>query len=66
MWHVWGTEKFPTRQWWENLKEMYNLEELVVGERITVKREFKKQDGKAWTGCTWLKVKAKCRLLQTT
>jgi hypothetical protein len=63
MWHVWGIEKLHTRHWWENLKERHNLEELVVDGRIIIKQEFKKQDGKAWTGFTWLKVKTNCGIL---
>jgi hypothetical protein len=52
MWQVWGPEKVHTEHWWENLKEKYNLEELVADGRITVKRKFKKQDGKAWARFT--------------
>lgn len=63
MWHIWEVEKLRTGHWWENLKERHNLEELVVDGRITVKREFKKQDRKAWTGFTWLKEKTNCGLL---
>ena len=58
-----GNRKVAYRQWWENLKERHNLEELVVDRRIIVKQEFKEQDGKAWTGFTCLTVKTTCGLL---
>jgi hypothetical protein len=53
MWH-WGAQKY-TGILWRHLKEEH-LEELCVDGRILLKPFLKKDDGRVWTGLTWLRI----------
>jgi hypothetical protein len=41
--------------WLENLKGRDDLEDLGVDGKIILERVLRKQDGRLWTGCTWLR-----------
>ena len=48
MWHVCGTGEVHKGFWLGVLREKDHLEDLGVDIRITLKRIFKKWDGKVW------------------
>jgi len=50
MWHVWVTGEVLTEFRWGDLGERDHIEDLGVNWRIILKCNFKKWDGKAWTG----------------
>jgi hypothetical protein len=54
----WGRAEIATHTgfWWENLKEIYHLEELEVDGRITLKLILKECNERMWTEFIWLRV----------
>jgi len=42
--------------WWGTPKEGGQLEDSDVGERVILRRIFKKWDGEAWTRLIWLRI----------
>jgi hypothetical protein len=42
--------------WWGNQRERNHLEDPGVGERIILRRIFRKWDGEAWIGMIWLSI----------
>ena len=45
-----------------DLKERTHLEDLCLDEKIILKLIFKKWDGEAWTGSSWLRISTGDRL----
>jgi hypothetical protein len=51
-----GKREVHTGFWWGDLKEGDHLGDPAVGWRIILKWIFKKWDGGAWTGLSWLRI----------
>jgi hypothetical protein len=50
MWRTRGRHDVQTEFWWEDLKEIGHLYDLVIGGSITLKWILRKYNGMAWTG----------------
>jgi hypothetical protein len=44
------------RVWWGNLRERAHLEDPGIDGRIILRLIFRKWDGRAWTGWSWLRI----------
>jgi len=53
---VWGREDVYTVFWWRNLRERVRLEDPGEDGKVILRRIFRKQDIKAWTGSSWLRI----------
>jgi hypothetical protein len=51
-----GKREVHTLFWCGDLREGNHLEDPVVDGRLILKRIFKKWDGVAWTGLSWLRI----------
>jgi hypothetical protein len=56
MCYTWGRGEINARFWWENLKEQSLLEDLHLERTGALKWFLKKQDGRAWTKLTGLRI----------
>jgi hypothetical protein len=57
MMHVWEEHKH-TECWQRNLREIDNLQDLFLDNRVTLKIIFKKYDGRGvWLGLMWLRIR---------
>jgi hypothetical protein len=53
-----GKGEVHTGFWWGDLREVDHLGDAGVDGRIILKSVFKKWDGEAWTGLSWLRIGA--------
>jgi len=51
-----GRAEVHAEFWWGTPKEGGQLEDSDVGERVILRRIFKKWDGEAWTRLIWLRI----------
>ena len=58
MWHAYGIGrgKLHIRFWFENMRDIFHLDDLGVDGKMILNLIFKKWAGGTWTGLIWLRI----------